>query len=131
VIQALGPACRFTGCLHRRQQEGDQDPDDRDHHQKLDEGKPSGSWIVNCGLWIDYHLRIAYGNLLALATTVKSQIPNQLRFRRRSTAGTRPNTPRPSKQIVPGSGMSVNCMSRKVASSQSVLLSPLSRASVR
>ena len=37
VVGALGPPRRFACGLHRRQEQGDQDCDDRDHHQQLDE----------------------------------------------------------------------------------------------
>ena len=39
VILALQLAGRLAGRLHRRQQQGDQDADDHDHHQKLDKRK--------------------------------------------------------------------------------------------
>ena len=38
-IDALDAAGGFTGGLYGRQQKSDQDRDDRDHDQKLDEGK--------------------------------------------------------------------------------------------
>ena len=39
VVDALGTAGGLAGRLHRRQQQGDQDRDDRDHDQKLDQGE--------------------------------------------------------------------------------------------
>ena len=37
VVDALRPPGRLAGRLHGGQQQGDQDRDDRDHHQELDE----------------------------------------------------------------------------------------------
>jgi hypothetical protein len=37
VIDALCPASRLSGCLNRRQQQGDEHPDDRDGHKQLDQ----------------------------------------------------------------------------------------------
>ena len=39
VIGALGPPGRLPRRLDRRQQQGNQDADDGDHHQKLDQRK--------------------------------------------------------------------------------------------
>ena len=39
IVLTLRASRRFAGCLDRRQQEGDQDPDDRDHNQYFDERK--------------------------------------------------------------------------------------------
>jgi hypothetical protein len=35
IVRALRPPRRFAGCLDRRQEQGNQDADDRDHDQKL------------------------------------------------------------------------------------------------
>ncbi len=37
MILALCPASRFTSLLNGREQEGDEDRDDRDHHQQFNE----------------------------------------------------------------------------------------------
>ena len=37
VVGALDPAGGLAGLLHRRQQQGDEDADDGDHHQQFDE----------------------------------------------------------------------------------------------
>ena len=37
VVDALRPPRRLAGRLHGGQQQGDQDGDDRDHHQQLDQ----------------------------------------------------------------------------------------------
>jgi len=37
VVDALRPAGGLAGRLHRREEQGDQDGDDGDHHQKLDQ----------------------------------------------------------------------------------------------
>jgi len=39
IVVALRAAGRLARLLHSRQQQRDQDPDDRDHHQQLDESK--------------------------------------------------------------------------------------------
>jgi hypothetical protein len=39
MIGTLRPPRRFTGCLNRRQQQGNENPNDGDHHQKFDERK--------------------------------------------------------------------------------------------
>jgi len=39
LIGALDAASGLTGGLNRRQQQRDQNPDDRDHHQQFDQGK--------------------------------------------------------------------------------------------
>ena len=39
IVLALRAARRFAGRLNRRQQQGDQDADDRDHDQQFDERK--------------------------------------------------------------------------------------------
>jgi len=39
VVGALRPRRRLANPLHRRHEQGDQDGDDRDHHQEFDEGK--------------------------------------------------------------------------------------------
>jgi hypothetical protein len=44
VVLALGTASGLSRLLNRWQQQGDQDRDDRDHHEQLNEGKgPSAS----------------------------------------------------------------------------------------
>jgi hypothetical protein len=35
----MHPASRFSDCLDGWEQQGNKDPDDRDHHQQLDERK--------------------------------------------------------------------------------------------
>ena len=52
VVAALGPAGGFTGSLHRRQKQGDENADDRDDHQELDQGKGPRFWIWDLGFWI-------------------------------------------------------------------------------
>jgi hypothetical protein len=42
LVAALRPTGRFTGRLHGRQQQGDQDANDRDHYQQLDQSEASG-----------------------------------------------------------------------------------------
>jgi len=37
IVRALGPASGFPCCLHGRQQKGQQDADDRNHHQQFHE----------------------------------------------------------------------------------------------
>jgi Na+-transporting NADH:ubiquinone oxidoreductase subunit NqrB len=37
VVLALCPACRFTGLLNGRQQQGNQDGDDGNHNQQFDQ----------------------------------------------------------------------------------------------
>ena len=39
VVGALGAAGGLAGRLDRRQEQGDQDRDDGDHHQQLDQGE--------------------------------------------------------------------------------------------
>jgi hypothetical protein len=39
VVRALIAPSRFAGGLHRRQEEGHQDADDRNHHQQLDKSE--------------------------------------------------------------------------------------------
>ena len=39
VVGALSPPGRLTGRLHGGQQQGDQNRDDRDHHQQFDQGE--------------------------------------------------------------------------------------------
>jgi hypothetical protein len=39
IVHALGTPGRPSGRLNGRQQQGDQDRDDRDHHQKLDQNE--------------------------------------------------------------------------------------------
>ena len=39
IIEAFDAIGRLAGLLHRRQQQGHQDSDDRNHHQQLDEGE--------------------------------------------------------------------------------------------
>ena len=39
VVLALHPAGRFAGLLHRREQQGDQNGDDRNHDQQLNQGE--------------------------------------------------------------------------------------------
>jgi len=39
VVATLCPASRFSGRLDRRQQQGDQDPDDCDDHQQFHKRK--------------------------------------------------------------------------------------------
>ncbi len=49
VIRALCSSRRFAGRLDCREQQGDQDADDRYHHQQLDERKRSrglGDWGI-------------------------------------------------------------------------------------
>ena len=41
IVGALAPSGRFACRLHRRQQQRDQDPNDRNDHQELDQGKTS------------------------------------------------------------------------------------------
>jgi hypothetical protein len=43
VVDALGSPGRLARRLDRGQQQGDQDGDDRDHHQEFDQGKCSSS----------------------------------------------------------------------------------------
>jgi hypothetical protein len=35
IVRTLGASCRFASGLNCRQQQRDEDPDDRDHHQQL------------------------------------------------------------------------------------------------
>jgi hypothetical protein len=44
IIEALRSRCRLADFLHGREEHGDQDADDGDHHQQLDESEatPSG-----------------------------------------------------------------------------------------
>jgi len=39
VVFALRPAGRLPGLLHRRQQQGNQNRDDGNHHQQFNQGK--------------------------------------------------------------------------------------------
>jgi hypothetical protein len=39
VVRTSGTPCRLPCRLHRRQQQGDENADDGDHHQQLDECK--------------------------------------------------------------------------------------------
>ena len=41
VVGALSPSRGLASRLDRRQEQGDQDRDDRDHHQQLDQRKRS------------------------------------------------------------------------------------------
>jgi catechol 2,3-dioxygenase-like lactoylglutathione lyase family enzyme len=55
VVAALGPAGRLPRLLHRRQQQGDQDRDDRDHHQQFDQREPvSRGFSTSTGLRTDH-----------------------------------------------------------------------------
>jgi hypothetical protein len=47
IIATLGPPRRFPGCLHRRQQERDQNPDDRDDHQQFHQRKRTSSLSIH------------------------------------------------------------------------------------
>ena len=49
IVSTLGPAGRLAGRLHRRQEQGDQNADDRDHDQQFDEGKPPRKRILRTG----------------------------------------------------------------------------------
>ena len=49
VVAALHPSGRLARRLHRRQQQRDQDADDRNHDQKLHQGKTAGAMMaVRC-----------------------------------------------------------------------------------
>jgi len=39
MVGAGHPSCCLTGCLNRRQEKGDQHPDNRNDYQKLDESE--------------------------------------------------------------------------------------------
>ena len=39
IVRALDSKSGFAGGLHRKQQHGNQDADDRDHHKQLNQGK--------------------------------------------------------------------------------------------
>ena len=43
IIAALHPSRRLAGRLHRRQQQRNQNPDDRDDHQEFHQRKTPGS----------------------------------------------------------------------------------------
>jgi hypothetical protein len=71
VVGTLTPPGRLTTLLHGGQQHGDQDRDDRDHHQQLDQGE-SGSVlphrrsllnkIEHVDLWINLRTRRIMGS---------------------------------------------------------------------
>jgi hypothetical protein len=46
VVGADTASCCFTNLLDRRQKHSNKDADDRDHDQKLDEGKPIADRVV-------------------------------------------------------------------------------------
>ena len=43
VVDALRPPGGLAGRLHGGQEQGDQDGDDRDHHQQFDQGETAGA----------------------------------------------------------------------------------------
>ena len=49
VVHALDPPRRLAGRLNGRQQQGDQDGDDRDHHQELDQREAGTAAIDTVG----------------------------------------------------------------------------------
>jgi hypothetical protein len=51
VVAALRAPRRFPRLLHRRQQQGDEDGDDRDHHQQFDQRESSQLPSVTCHEW--------------------------------------------------------------------------------
>ncbi len=50
VVHAGGPPPRLTGRIDGRQQQGDENADDGDHHQQLNERKPNSSLLVQPGV---------------------------------------------------------------------------------
>ena len=61
VVRALGPTGRLAGRLDGGQQEGDQDRDDRDHHQQFDQ-RESATMSKNSGfLHVRTFPRIEFG----------------------------------------------------------------------
>ena len=62
IVGALDAAGRLPGGLDGRKQESDQDRDDRDHDQKLDQGK-TPAWMV-------------HGNTSGNGNTSRNGLPN-------------------------------------------------------
>src|SRR5262249_47923851 len=51
IVLALRPSCCLAGLLNGRQQQGDEDSDDRDHHQQLDQGEPQSQGLLSISHW--------------------------------------------------------------------------------
>jgi hypothetical protein len=46
AVLTIGSASRLAGCLHRRQKQSNQHPDDRNYDQQFDQGKTATNFEV-------------------------------------------------------------------------------------